>query len=545
MTVAFERIGLRKEVCAGDSILVSAHPVATAVGLEVFRDGGNAFDVAIAAAFTLGVVEPYASGIGGVGLAIVHDSQGLTVLDGGPVAPANLDIGRYRLAPGGIDTDLFGWPKVEGDANVMGATSVCVPSMVALARALYQRGGSLPWDRLLRPAIALAEGYAVDWLLALNILHEQETLSRFPSTSAVLLPRGRVPSYSLDSTGGSVLLQSDLASTLRELAAHGGDTFYHGEIAQRLADYIRSHGGFLQPDDLFRYQVRSSSPHRVAFRGADVWVPNGFNGGPTIAEILWLYHLLAPREAEWASVADLVAWIKAARLAFHDRLTTTGHRGDMAAIGTREHAMQRLRGTTSPIARSPHDDSTTYLAVVDGQGNAVSMNLTLLSRWGSKLIASGLGILLNNGMMWFDPRPESPNGMAPGARPLANMAPVVVTRDGEPTALLGASGGRRIIGAVAQILNNMLHFGLGAQEAIEAPRLELSTVPVLADSRLGLDTLAQVEKMAEVPLAYGLPRLGGHDFSSPCALLRSMGKTWTAGMDPMGIGSAACWWGKG
>src|SRR5262249_4226123 len=154
-------------------------------------------------------------------------------------------------SPEGADNDLFGWPAVEGSANLVGATSVCVPSMPALMGALYERGASLPWSRLVQPAIELArDGISPDWYLTLNVANDQGPLSQFASTAAVFLPGGRVPAYDLDNLGGRELRQADLAETLASIAAEGMEVFYLGALAERLAGFVREQGGFLDADDL-------------------------------------------------------------------------------------------------------------------------------------------------------------------------------------------------------------------------------------------------------------------------------------------------------
>lgn len=539
---SFERVGLHKSRCVSNgSLIVTKHPIATEVGRDMLASGGNAIDAAIACSFTLGVVEPYMSGLGGVGLALVYANHGLSVLDAGPVAPRNLDVDRYRLAGDDPDTDLFGWPRVVDDANLLGATSVCVPTTVALMEALYTQGASLPWRRLVEPAISLARrGYAPDWLLTLSIAQDQRSLGRMDATRRIFLPEDHIPAYDMDGVGHPVFRQEDLADTLEAIATGGAGAFYRGEIADTLAHTIRHHGGDLDSADLAEYSVRISSPIRVPIAGADVWLTDGLNGGPTVAELLRLYDLLVSARTSRESPAQLATWIRAARLALEDRFTVMGHQGQGADIGTLAHARRRTAGAPTPHVAPPAADSTTYLAVVDREGNGVSLNLTLLSRWGSKFIAPGLGVLLNNGMMWFDPMPERPNSIAPGARPLANMAPAAVTRGDTLMMLLGASGGRRIISAVPQILHNVLTFDMDIQDAIEAPRLEFTTDPMLADQRFTERTVVEVARSEGVAIGRYLPRLASGGFSSPLGAHRTRDGRWAAGMDPTGLGTPAC-----
>ncbi len=529
---AFERIGLHKQSCRSEgSIIVTKHPVATAVGSAILDDGGSVFDAAIAAGFVLGVVEPYMSGIGGLGLALVNLGGTMTVFNAAPISPRGLDITHYSLASGDIDNDLFGWPTVQNDANLVGPTSVCTPTMVTLMESLHQHGGKVPWSQLIEPAITLARRSRVDWMLALNILNDQAALSRYPSTASVFLPGGNVPKYDLDAVGKPEFQQEELADTLQEIATRGAAAFYSGPVARTMVDFIQQQGGSLAADDLASFVVQASSPVSVHMDGYDVWVPNGLNGGATMAEMLRLYHSLATPDMVWGTAADLVAWVRAGSAAFADRFATMGHAGESQST----HA-----GATDWGAYQAPGGSTTYLAAADHDGNGVSLNLTLLSRWGSKLVVPGTGMLLNNGVMWFDPRPGVPNSLAAGVPPLANMAPVMSTRDGHLHAVLGASGGRRIISAVPQILNNVLRHGMNIQDAIAAPRLEFSTNPMLADPRLPHEALAEAEESTSRTFTRYSPRLGSSGYASPLGLHRDPSGAWTAGMDPTGLGDAAC-----
>lgn len=532
LTPAYERIGLHKSRCRTDGgIIVTKHPAATAIGRGILASGGSAFDAAIAASFALGAVEPSMSGLGGVGLALAWKDRAFTVLDAGPVAPHRLDLDRYRPVSGVPDRDLFGWPRVVDDANQLGATSVCVPTMVALMESLHRLGGTRPWSELVEPAISLARHAQVDWLLTLNILNDQQTLSGFPSTAAVFCPGGRVPVYSLDDAASGILRQEDLALTLGQIATRGAASFYRGAIAEIMTSFLRSQGASVTADDFSSTGVRVANPLSTRIGNAEVWVTDGLNGGPTVVELFRSRRSLGLRGAAWGSVDDLSAWVRAGSSAFAERLARMGH----TSAAVREGA----QGTeTRAVGRS--DDSTTYLAVVDHDGDAVSLNLTLLSRWGSKLVVPGLGILLNNGMMWFDPEPGKPNSLAPAARALANMVPTACTVNGELRALIGVSGGRRIISALPQIHTNLQSHGMDIQDAIAAPRLEFSTNPMLADPRFGEGVLDQVERVTSKKFKRYLPRLGSNGYASAVGLWRDEDGQWTAGMDPMGLAEAGC-----
>src|SRR5579884_719897 len=538
---SFEPVGLVKRSCASHrGIIVTKHPIATAVGRDVLAGGGNAYDAAIAASFVLAVVEPYMSGIGGVGLALVGDGDGLVVLDGGPVAPRSLDVTRFRPLGDQSDADLFGWPRVLDDANILGPTSVCIPTMVALMAALHGQGASLPWSEILAPAVGLARGFPVDWLLTLSITQDQRDLRAFPSTAGVFFPQDSVPAYNMDGPTDNILVQPALAETLEILAGEGWRALYEGDLAVRIVNALQADGGFLSADDLASYRIRLSHPLRVDLLGTDLWVTDGLNGGATVAEMLYLHDELAPPDAGWGEAPDLAAWVRAGAQAFHDRFAQMGHAGDHPSLGTRDQARRSLAQAEPTIPSGGPDGSTTYLAVTDAEGRIVSMNLTLLSRWGSRYVVPDLGVLMNNGIMWFDPIPGRPNSLAPGARPLANMVPVIAIRGGQPVLAVGASGGRRIISALPQILTNVFRHGMDIQQAIAAPRLEFSTDLMLADSRFPDGTIRQVEQLTGRPFARYLPRLASSGYASPLGLLRWGDGTWTAGLEPTSMATSGC-----
>jgi gamma-glutamyltranspeptidase/glutathione hydrolase len=527
---------VKTPVASARGLVVAKHPLAAAVGAAVLREGGNAFDAAVAIGFAVGVVEPYMSGIGGVGLALAYREGAVTVFDGGPVSPGALEPSRFVVEPGGVDDDLFGWPRVAGGLNVKGATSVAVPSAVALLEALHRHGASWPWARLVEPAVRLAEdGWPVDWQMVLHLVAHQAELEEYPTTRATYLPGGRLPQYSLTDVPGTTVRFPRLAETLRVIAREGARVLYAGPLGERVAAFVREQGGWLEREDLAHYTVRiSTRPLAVPVGGATVYLPDGLNGGPTMAHMLLLAQAL---EAEGERDA-LVRWVRAGRLAFEDRLALLGHAAAPLDLLSAEAVARRVREAPRAEgagARPP--DSTTHLVVVDAAGNGVSMNLTLLSVWGSRLVVPDLGMLLNNGIMWFDPVPGRPNSLAPGVRPLANMAPALAVAEDRLAVLVGASGGRRIISAVPQILWQVLREGRDMQAAVDHPRVETSVVPVLVDPRWGRD-LADVVRATGVPARWRAPALANPGYASPVGIRRRPDGLWEGGADAWGLATA-------
>ena len=460
---------------AAGGVVASQNLTAAEVGARVLRDGGNAVDAAIATAFAVSVLEPWMSGMGGGGMMLVHSAAERRVrgIAFGMVAPLDLDPTDYPLGPaeGG---DLFPWPTVAGNHNVLGALAIAVPGHVAGLALAHERFASRPWADLLAPAVALAEaGLPVSWHTTLKIAASAKDLRRFEPARATYLPGGLPPVPHDDGTLPRLPL-GRLPATLRRLAEAGPRDFYQGEIAHALASDVQAAGGRLSADDLARYRAVEVDAPAIGHGDAAVHVIPGLTAGPTLRHALELVAERVPRGAGPGADAYL-AWAEALFAAYEHRLATMGDVAD--------------------DSQSP--SCTTHLSVADGAGNLVSLTQTLLSSFGSKVISPRTGVLLNNGIMWFDPRPGRPNSIAPGKRPLSNMCPVIALRaDGRtPWFALGASGGRRILPAVLQITSMLAACGLDPEEAVHHPRIDVSgdETTLTADPRLPAEVVRALE----------------------------------------------------
>ena len=465
---------LRKAAVQSESgIVVSQNHIASDVGASVLSAGGNAVDAAIATSFALGAVEPWMSGLGGGGFMQVYRAKAERVetVDFGMLAPAALDPHRYRLVTG-TDSDLFSWPAVEDDINVMGPHSVAVPGQVAGMALALERYATKDWQSLLAPAIALAEkGIAVDWYATLKIAGNAAELALYPETAATYLPNGFAPAADWASPLPEIRL-GRLHETLCRLASAGSDDFYTGEIAQRIVDDLQALGSTISLDDLAGYRARVVEPLTTTYRDAVIHAADGLTAGPTLAHTLDL--LAESMDPTTADEADrCVAYAQALKQAYDHRLSHDGH----AARPT----------------------STTHLSVVDAEGNMVALTQTLLSVFGSRVMLPGTGMLMNNGIMWFDPRENRPNSMAPGARPLSNMCPVIVETGHGYRYAMGASGGRRIMPAVMQLTSSVCDFAMDLDTAMHTPRIDYSgTGRVTANNRLAHQTLARLAEHFDV-----------------------------------------------
>jgi gamma-glutamyltranspeptidase / glutathione hydrolase len=482
-------------ISARDGLVAAQHADAAAVGAEVLAAGGNAVDAAIATSLALAVLEPWMSGLGGGGFMVIAGAGGMApeVIDFGMVAPAGLDRAAYPLVEG-RDDDLFGWPAVFEDRNLLGPLAIAVPGQVAGLGLAHRHHGSMPWPDLCAPAITLATlGLPVTWHTTLRIANAARDLARSGSGSAVYLPDGAPPTPCPDGAPTRLPL-GRLDATLRRLAEAGPQDLVDGELARLLAGDVRAAGGVLTAEDLARYRARRCAPLLIEHAGATFATSGGLTAGPSLAHALARIRGKLPRGAPGPTA--YVAWAETLLAAYEERLATMGDVDDR---------------------RDPA--STTHLCVIDRRGTMVSLTQTLLSPFGSKVVSPSTGILLNNGIMWFDPCPGRPNSIAPGKRPLSNMCPVIAMRDRAPWLALGAAGGRRILPAVLQIGSMLADCGLDLESAFHMPRIDVSGGPeVIADRRLADDVLSALCARFAVREAEHqvLPNL----FACPTAALR-------------------------
>ena len=453
--------------CSKRGLVVAQHWRAAQAGAEMLAAGGNAVDAAVATALALGVVEPWMSGIGGSGLLIFGKAATgeVKVVDFTLISAAETDPERYPLT-GGTSTELFGWPLVEGNRNLRGFESICVPGSVAGLALALERFGTKSFAEAIEPAARLAEqGLPVDWYTTLNISLAAADLRDFPGSRAVYLPN-ELPPVPPVSERVRYLPLPALARTYRRLQKAGPRDFYEGEIARDIATDLRAGGSTISARDLAAYRASVVEPQRLDYRGVTVNAAPLLTGGTTLLRALAaLAKRIPDKPIAFPGAADYIAFAETLREAFADRLRTLGH------------AMPGLTNTT-------------HLSAVDSAGNMVALTNTLLSRFGSKVVLPATGIPMNNGMLWFDPTPGRANSISPAKKPLANMCPAVLTRDGRPWVALGACGGRRIIPAVAQIISFLVDFRMPLQEAFMTPRIDASEATVGCDARLDPEILA-------------------------------------------------------
>lgn len=447
---------------------------AAEAGVAVLEAGGNAVDAAVATAFALATVEPWNSGLGGIGFGLVHRAgePNAKVVDFGPVAPRHLSPANFKLT-GRMTTDLFRWPEVEGDANIHGPLSVAVPSSVAGYERLHATWGKLPLAEVMAPAVALAKrGLPVDWFTALKILGSAGALKLYAESARIYLRDGLPPAPGYSGVP-ALLKQGRLADTLERLQHAGLRDYYEGDVAASIVQDMKTVGGVIDAGDLAACAARVVAATEVPWRGGRVLqLASGLTAAPTLARVLETMV-----GAEYGAAPD-AAWYA------------------LLARTLKAAYVERLSGLGAEEAKEPAgaETCTTHLTTCDAEGNMVALTTTLMSSFGSRVALPGTGIMLNNGIMWFDPRPGQANSIAPGKRPLTNMCPVILKQDGRPVLAAGASGGRRIMAAVFQLMTYVADFGMTPEQAAHHPRLDVSGAEeITADARLGAGILAALE----------------------------------------------------
>jgi gamma-glutamyltranspeptidase/glutathione hydrolase len=447
-------------------IVVSQARSAAEAGVAILDAGGNAVDAAVATALALAAVEPWNSGLGGIGFALVHRAgqPAAEVVDFGPVAPQNLDPSAFKMTRN-TKQDLFTWPEVQGDTNIHGPISFAIPSATAGYAHMHATWGKLPLADVIAPAIALAKrGLPQDWFTSLKVGFSASILRRYAESARIYLPDGLPPVVPYQGSPGFFRLGA-LADTLEHLSRAGLRDQYDGDIAAAMVADVEAMGGVLSATDLRSCNARVLPATQFPWRGHTLQLAGGLTAAPTMIRVL--EQMTAVEFGPRPNAAWFVAFARAMKQAYRERLQGIGD--------------------TEPVAAQT---CTSHLTVCDQDGTMVAMTTTLLSSMGSRVVLPRSGILMNNGVMWFDPRPNQPNSIAGGKRPLTNMSPVIVRNGDRPWFAAGASGGRRILASVVQMLSFVTDFAMKLDEAAHYPRIDVSDPEtVSADLRLPPDVI--------------------------------------------------------
>ena len=478
-------------VMARNGMAVTQDALASQVGVEILRQGGNAVDAAVAVGFALAVTLPQAGNLGGGGFMLVHHAANkqTEAIDFRETAPAAIRRDFYLNDKGEVDET-----RIRYSHQAAG-----VPGTVAGLAIAHGRHGRLPWFRLLAPAIQLAEqGIPVNLDLALSLHEARERMARWPASRAIF--------FKSDGSGyqpGELLRQTDLAASLKLIAEQGPPAFYEGEIARRLVADMQANGGLITADDLKNYRVVVREPVRGRYRGYEiVSMPPPSSGGVHLIQLLNMLENwpLAEWGANSAAVVHRLA--EAMKLAYADRSEYLGDpdfvKVPVAGLTSKAYAKElaariepnraRPAAEIKPGQPRQHEsEQTTHYSVIDRDGNAVAVTYTLNFSYGSGIVAAGTGILLNNEMDDFAAKPGAPNAygliggaanaVAPGKRPLSSMSPTFVLEDGQAGLVTGSPGGSRIITTVLQIVSNIIDHQMNIAEATLAPRMHHQWLP--------------------------------------------------------------------
>ncbi len=496
--------GGRTPIYAKNGMVSSASKLASEVGAETLKRGGNAVDAAVATAFALAVTWPSAGNIGGGGFMVYHGDDGeATTFDFREKAPMAATERMYL----GLDG------TVVNNSNHFGPLAVGVPGTVAGLYLAHQRLGSLPWEELVQPAVDLArDGIPITYSLQTGFERSASRFRQYPASERKFI-KADGSFYEL----GETWVQPVLAHTLELIRDNGADGFYQGENAERLANFMADIGGLITEEDLAAYKAREREPIRGTYRGYEiVSMPPPSSGGVGIVQMLNILEGFDLAEMGHNSADYLHVLTESMRRAYSDRAE---HLGDPDfnesmpldrlmdkdyAADLRASIDMTRKSESSPelFAQAYESEETTHFSVVDADGNMISMTYTLEFGYGSAIVVDGGGYLLNNELGDFNAVPgvtdergqigTAPNLVAPEKRPLSSMSPTIVAQDGKPVFAIGSPGGKTIINTTMQVILNVIDHGFDIAQAIEAGRIHHQWLPdftSIESNSLSADTL--------------------------------------------------------
>jgi len=486
-----DRKAIFHPVYARNGMVVSEERYATEAGLQVLKEGGNAVDAAVTVGFALAVTFPRAGNLGGGGFMLVRlaETGEVVAIDYREKAPLAVTPETFLDSSGNVDTE-------KSRNSVLSAG---VPGTVAGLSLALEKYGTIPLERAIRPALELAEkGFPVSDNLARSLEDAKERMEKEPGSMRIFFKEGG-EAY----LPGDILVQKDLAETLRLISENGPDEFYEGEIAAKIAMFMKERGGLITEKDLKEYRAALREPVRGDYRGYDIYsMPPPSSGGVHLIEILNILEGFPLGEYGHNTAKTINLMAEAMKFAYADR---SEHLGDpdfkevpVRELTSKEYAA-KLRERMSPGRVTPsvrikpgempreEGSDTTHFSVIDSNGNVVSNTYTLNFDYGSKITVPGTGILLNNEMDDFSMKPGEPNAYGlvggsanapePGKRMLSSMTPTIVLKDGEPFLVTGSPGGSLIITTVLQVITNVIDFGMNISEATNAPRVHHQWLP--------------------------------------------------------------------
>jgi gamma-glutamyltranspeptidase/glutathione hydrolase len=489
-------------------MVITQSDIASQVGFQVIKNGGNAIDATVATALALAVTHPTAGNIGGGGFIVFRPATGE------PMSFDFREVGPARSSPEMWLKD----GKYDFDTHHNSHLSVGVPGTVAGLHLAWKEQGSKPWKDLVQPAIALArDGFEVSHGLARSLAGVLDDFQKYPASLAQFSKNGK------PYEAGDILKQPDLAKTLTRIAEQGPAGFYEGETAALIEKEMKANGGLITMGDLKAYQAKKRGVIKSTYRGYDIiGMPPPSSGGVAIAQMLNVLEGFDLKANGYASAKNIHLTAESMRRAFADRARYLGDPDfekdipvpmliskDYAATLRKTINPQRAsKSSTSSFEFTYESPETTHLSIVDAKRNAVSMTYTLEYGYGSRIVVPGAGFLLNNEMGDFNGQPgltddrgmigTNPNLARPGKRMLSSMAPTIIAKDGQLFMVSGTPGGRTIINTVLTTILNVIDYGMNAQEAVDAGRMHHQWLPDrLSVERFGFsaDTIALLKAM--------------------------------------------------
>ena len=468
-------------------MVITQSDIASQVGFEVIKNGGNAIDAVVATGFALAVTHPTAGNIGGGGFIVYRPAAGE------PAAYDFREVGPSRSSPEMWLTD----GKYDFDKHHNSHLSVGVPGTVAGLHLAWKEAGSKPWKELVGPAIKLArDGFEVSHGLARSLAGQLDDFQKYPASLAQFSKNGK------PYEAGDILKQPDLARTLTRIADQGPAGFYEGETAALIEKEMRANNGLITMADLKAYQAKKRAVVKGTYRGYDViGMPPPSSGGMAVIQMLNVLEGYDLKANGYGSAKNIHLTAEAMRRAFADRARYLGDPDfekdiPLPMLISKDYAAQQRKtinpdkaskSTTSSFTWTSESPETTHVSIVDAKRNAVAMTYTLEYGYGSRIVVPGAGFLLNNEMGDFNAAPgltdergligTNPNLARPGKRMLSSMAPTIVSKDGQLFMVTGTPGGRTIINTVLTTILNVIDYGMNAQEAVDAGRMHHQWLP--------------------------------------------------------------------
>ena len=488
-------------VVAKNGMVVSENKTATEAGLQVLMEGGNAIDAAVTVGFTLAATFPRAGNLGGGGFMLIYhaDKKEVNSIDYREKAPLAAHRDMFLDKDGNVDNEKTRYSHL----------SIGVPGTVAGLTAALEKYGTIPLKRAIRPAIELAEkGFPVYPELRRSLIEVRDRMKSSPESMKIFFKENGEP-YS----AGEILMQKDLAWSLKQIADHGPDAFYNGAITDRLVSSVKKGGGIITKEDLANYKPVFRTPVKGNYRGYEVYsMPPPSSGGVLVIQILNILKTFPLKKSGHNTAETIHLLVESMKLAFADR---SEHLGDpdftelkveelLSEYYAEELVKKINRDISTPAQNITPGNSlenggkdTTHFTVMDKYGNVVSNTYTLNFPYGSKITANGTGIILNNEMDDFSSKPGVPNAygliggelnsIEPGKRMLSSMTPTIVLKDGNPFLATGSPGGGRIINTVLQMILNVIDFEMNIAEATNAVRIHHQWLPDEVDVEEGLN----------------------------------------------------------